>query len=143
MKSIKETNYIEELIKDNEISTINKINPKDKDNFIIQSKLNQLTNEIWISLRNYPKFERNGLTLMIKTELVNMSALLNHGRYVKSTRNSDYKEFHYGVERLKSMIEISFNQKYIGLGFYKKLILEIEELGKMISTLLKNSSNKK
>lgn len=118
--------------------------PKDKkDNFILTNKFDILSSSLWIALKNFPKWERNGITIMIKQTIIDFEEYIEHGRFYKKTRKSDYKTAQYKLFRLRRLIDKSYNLKYISLGFYKELSDQINEVGRILTTLLENESKTK
>lgn len=109
-----------------------------KDNFILSNKFDILSLSLWKSLKNFPKWERNGITIMIKETTVDFEEYIEHGRFYKKTRKSDYKTAQYKLFRLRRLIDKSYNLKYISLGFYKELSDQINEVGRILITLLEN-----
>lgn len=114
-----------------------------KDNFILSNKFDIVTLSLWEALRNFPKWERNGITIMIKETIIDFEEYIEHGRFYKKTRKSDYKFAQYKLYRLRKLVDKSYNLKYISLGFYKNLIEQINEVGKILATLLENESKTK
>lgn len=123
-------------------SVLNKADKKDTPNFLIVEKYSVTRKLIWNFLKNYPKWERNGLTVLTKQELIQFECLISHGRYTKSTRIQDYKNAHYSLLNLRSMLNIASEQEYISINRHRDISVRLDEIEKMLHSLILNSNNK-
>lgn len=132
---------ISEKVK-NETSEELKTIRRNKENFEVLNKFETLSLEIWRSLKNFPKWERNGITIMIKASIIDFEKFLSHGRYYPKTRKSDYKEAQYSLFKLSRLIKKSMDLKYISLGNYSNICEKTNEVGKMLRSLIENETKK-
>lgn len=117
--------------------------PFDKDLLKIQETSNNLFNDLWFMLRNFPKWERSSLVNTIKSNIIQFIACLNQGRYVPSLRVSMYKEAQMQFESIKAALSISYKQEYISDKSAKYINIQVNYIGKMLTNLIKSAASKK
>ena len=109
----------------------------------IQEEFYILRNCLWSSLKNFPKWERNGLTVIMKQNLIDFEANLNLGRFIPSLRKQKYQMAQTNLEAIKSCIELARQQEYISKKFYRYLSTYTSIVGKMMTSLIKTSTARK
>lgn len=117
--------------------------PFDKELLKIQETSNNLFNDLWFMLRNFPKWERSSLVNTIKSNIIQFIACLNQGRYVPSLRVSMYKEAQMQFESIKAALSISYKQEYISDKSAKHINIQVNYIGKMLTNLIKSAASRK
>lgn len=115
----------------------------DKANLLVQEEFHVFRNALWGALKNFPKWERNGLVVIIKNNLVEFDSNITLGRYVPSIRLKKYQEAQCNLEIINSSLELAMRQNYIGKKFYRYISVYSSILGKMLTNLIKNSAKRK
>lgn len=93
--------------------------------------------KIYPRLAKYPKFERYALCQSIRNEMTEITKCLSMANKVKSKLLYYLNEAEGHLESLKIFLKISVKYKYISIGFFKQLDLELSEVGKNISDVFK------
>jgi four helix bundle protein len=111
---------------------------KDFRNFTVWQKSHQLTLDIYKVLNNFPKEELFGLTSQMKRSSSSIPTNIAEG----CGRNTD-KDFgrflviaFASANELEYQIILSTDLKYINTEISEKLMLQIEEIKKMLNSLL-------
>lgn len=99
----------------------------------IYTKTENLRNRIYPNLRNFPKSEKFALSQDIRHDFTDLLRCISLANKVKSRRMIHAQEADGYLQVIKSHFRLARNQKYISLGFYKDIDLELTEIGKMIS----------
>ena len=79
----------------------------DKANLLVQEEFHVFRNALWSSLKNFPQWERNGLVVIIKNNLVEFDSNITLGWYVPSIRLKKYQEAQCNLEIINSSLELA------------------------------------
>lgn len=102
-----------------------------------------LLNRIYPALRNFPKSEKFALAQDIKNCFLNYLTYISQADKVKSKRLVYSQEAEGYLQKIKTLMKISFNQHYISKGFYRDISLELTEVSKMLSGYIRSINKKK
>ncbi len=89
-------------------------------------------------LIKYPKSEKYSLCQSIKNTLFEMLKYISLGNSVKSKRRAYLQEADGHLQVLKVLVKLSKQRKYISLGIFEELDLELTEINKMLSAYIKS-----
>jgi four helix bundle protein len=110
-----------------------------KDLIVYQKGLD-LVNDIYKITRGYPKEEIFGLTNQMRRAAISVPTNISEGYGRDSTKN--YNQFlkisKGSLFELETLLIISTNQKLISDQIMKDISFKIHEIGKMLTTLIKN-----
>ena len=118
------------------------INIASESNLEIYNRMFNLLNRIYPALKNFPKSEKFALTQDIKNCFLEYLTYISRANDVKSMRLKYSQEAEGYLQKIKSLIKLAFNQKYISKGFYKDISLELTEISKMLAGYIR-AINKK
>lgn len=102
----------------------------------INTRMDTLTNSIYPTLKRWPKFEREGLTNLVRKDLILFSSTILLARKVKSKRLYFSQKADAILLSLKVKMNIASNQKYINKGFHQKVDLEITKISELVTSLI-------
>lgn len=109
-----------------------------KSNLEIYNRMFNLLNRIYPALRNFPKSEKFALSQDIKNCFLEYLTYVSRANEVKSMRLKYSQEAEAYLNKIKSLMKLAFNQRYISKGFYKDVSLELTELSKMLSGYMRS-----
>ena len=109
---------------------------------IVYRKAEELLYKIYPRLINYPKSEKFSLCQNIKQNFFDLLKAISLANSVKSKRMMFLQEADGYLQVLKVLIKLSKQRKYISLGFFKEIDLELTEINKLLSGYIR-SVNKK
>lgn len=104
----------------------------------IYIKTENLRNRIYPNLRNFPKSEKFALSQDIRRDFSDLLRCISLADKVKSKRKVHAQEADGYLQVIKSNFKLARNQKYISLGFFKDIDLELTEIGKMLSGYIRS-----
>lgn len=93
--------------------------------------------KIYPAFDNYPRAEKFALTQYIKINFFNLLASLALSQKVKSKRIMHAQEADGYLQTIKILIKLSRELRYISIGFFKEIDLELTEISKMLSAYIK------
>ncbi len=102
-----------------------------------------LLNRIYPALKNFPKSEKYALTQDIKKCFLEYLTYVSRANKVKSKRLTYSQEAEAYLQKIKSLVKLSFRQHYISKGFYEDISLELTEVSKMLAGYMRSIGNKK
>lgn len=110
-----------------------------KDLIVYQKGLD-LVNDIYKITRGYPKEEIFGLTNQMRRAAISVPTNISEGYGRDSTENyTQFLKISKGsLFELETLLIISTNQKLISDQIMKDISFKIHEIGKMLTTLIKN-----
>jgi four helix bundle protein len=110
-----------------------------KDLIVYQKGLD-LVNDIYKITRGYPKEEIFGLTNQMRRAAISVPTNISEGYGRDSTKNyTQFLKISKGsLFELETLLIISTNQKLISDQIMKDISFKIHEIGKMLTTLIKN-----
>lgn len=89
-------------------------------------------------LVNYPKSEKFALCQQIKECVYNILTNISLGNSVKSKRLTYLQQADGHLQTLKVLMRLSRHLKYVSVGFYKDIDLQLTEINKMLSGYIKS-----
>lgn len=112
------------------------------EDLIVYAKAESLLYRLYPVLINYPKAEKFALCQQIKDCIYNLLKNISLGNSVKSKRLAYLQEADGHLQILKVLIKLSKHRKYITVGFYESIDLQLTEINKLLSGYIKSSVNK-
>lgn len=109
---------------------------------VIYKKSEQLLYRLYPILENYPKSEKFALCTQIKECIYNLLKCISMGNSVKSKRLTYLQEADGHLQILKVLIRLSRHKRYVSIGFYEEIDLQLTEINKMLSGYIKSTTNK-
>lgn len=109
---------------------------------VIYKKSEQLLYRLYPVLENYPKSEKFALCTQIKECIYNLLKCISIGNSVKSKRLTYLQEADGHLQILKVLIRLSRHRRYVSIGFYEEIDLQLTEINKMLSGYIKSTTNK-
>ena len=100
-------------------------------------KTEQLLYKVYPMLVNYPKAEKFALCEHIKNNFFDALKYISLANNVKSRRMVYAQEADGHIQVLKILIKLSKERKYISVGAFKAIDLELTEIGKMLSAYIR------
>ena len=94
--------------------------------------------KIYPRLVNYPKSEKFALCEHIKNNFFELLKYIALADNVRSKRMIYSQEADGHLQVLKVLMKLSKERKYISVGFYKDIDLELTEIGRMISGYIRS-----
>ena len=113
---------------------------KSTQGLLVSKKSEELLNRIYPALVNFPKSEKFALCSEIKMNFYNLIKYIEMANSVKSKRKSYAQEADGHLQTLKVLFRLSKNRKYIGVGFYREIDIELTEINKLLSGLIRSAS---
>lgn len=99
--------------------------------------------KIYPRLVNYPKSEKFSLCQHIKENIFELLKYISLGNSVKSKRLVYLQEADGHLQVLKVLIKLSKERRYISIGFFKEIDLELTEINKMLSGYIRSVNRNK
>lgn len=111
---------------------------------IVYKKVESLLYRLYPVLENYPKSEKFALCQQIKECIYNLLRCISLGNSVKSKRMSYLQEADGHLQILKVLIKLSKHRRYISVGFFEDVDLQMTEANKLLVGYIKsaNKTNK-
>lgn len=98
----------------------------------------ELLYKVYPKLSNYPKSEKFSLCQSIKDNFFDLIKNISLGSAVKSKRKTYLQEADGHLQVLKVLIKLSKQRKYISVGFYKEIDLQLSEINKLLSGFIRS-----
>ncbi len=98
------------------------------EDLVVYRKAEELLNKVYPRLVNYPKSEKFSLCQHIKENFFELLKYISLGNSVKSKRLVYLQEADGHLQVLKVLIKLSKSRKYISIGFFKEVDLELTEI---------------
>ncbi len=111
-------------------------------NLEIYTRMENMLNRIYPALINFPKSEKYAVTQDIKNCFLEYLTYVARADKVKSKRLTYSQEAEGYLQKIKTLMKLARNRKYISKGFYKEISLELTEISKMLTGYMR-SINKK
>ena len=108
----------------------------------ISKRIEVFTLKIYGKLVNFPKAEKFALCSEIKENLYNLYQYTSRANYVKSKRLYYAQEAEAHLTTVRFLFKIAKERKYISLGFYKEIDLDLTEISKMLTGYIKSVISK-
>lgn len=99
---------------------------------LVSRKAEALLNEIYPSLRNYPKAEKFALCEEIKEAFYGLIKNLELASAVNLLRKRYAQEADGCLQTIKILMRLSRNQHYISKGFYAQIDTALTEISKLL-----------
>ncbi len=106
----------------------------------ITRKVEQLLYKIYPSLKNYPKAEKHALSKYIKAEFFEIISYLESANSVPSKRKVYAQEADGKLRSLWAMFRLAREEKYISIGFYRDIDVDLTEIAVILSAYIKSAS---
>lgn len=107
---------------------------------LVYAKTESLLYRLYPVLANYPKAEKFALCQQIKDCIFNILKCISLGNSVKSKRLAYLQEADGHLQILKVLLKLSRHRKYISIGFFQDIDLQLTEINKMLSGYIKSSA---
>lgn len=98
--------------------------------------------KIYPALINFPKAEKFALCSEIKDNAYKLHQFTSRANYVKSKRLQYLQESEGYLSTLRFLLKIAKIRKYISLGFFKEIDLDLTEISKMLTGYIKTIISK-
>lgn len=108
------------------------------ESLIVYKKAEELLNKVYPRLVNYPKSEKFSLCQHIKENFFELLKFISLGNSVKSKRLTYLQEADGHLQVLKVLMKLSRNRKYISIGFFKEVDLQLTEINKLLSGYIRS-----
>lgn len=105
---------------------------------LLYKKTEQLLYRVYPTLVNYPKAEKFALCSDIKHGFYDLLTCLSLASKVKSQRMLHAQKADAHLQKIKIMLKLSRELKYIGIGFFREIDLELTEIDKMLSSYIRS-----
>lgn len=104
--------------------------------------MENLFGRIYPALINFPKSEKYATTQDIKNCFLEYLTYVARANNVKSKRLIYSQEAEAYLQKIKTLMKLSYSRRYISKGFYTDISLELTEVSKMLSGYIKSTNNK-
>ncbi|MCC5911307.1 MAG: four helix bundle protein [Clostridiaceae bacterium] len=91
-------------------------------------------------LANYPKSEKFSICQSIKENFFALMKYISLGNSVKSKRLAYLQEADGHLQTLKVLMKLSKQRKYISVGFFREVDLELTEINKLLSGYIRSAN---
>lgn len=106
---------------------------------MLYRRTEELLYRIYPRLINFPKSEKFSLCQSIKDNFFDLLKSISLGNSVKSKRLTYLQEADGYLQVLKVLIKLSKQRRYISVGFYKEVDLELTEINKMLAGYIRST----
>lgn len=104
----------------------------------VYRKTEELLYKVYPRLANYPKAEKFSLCQSIKENFFELLKNISLANSVKSKRKTYLQEADGYLQTLKVLIKLSKQRKYISVGFFREVDLELSEINKLLSGYIRS-----
>ena len=104
----------------------------------VYRRTEELLYKVYPRLVNYPKAEKFSLCQSIKENFFDLLKNISLGNSVKSKRKIYLQEADGHLQTLKVLIKLSKQRRYISIGFFREVDLELTEINKLLSGYIKS-----
>jgi len=94
--------------------------------------------KVYPKIINYPKSEKFSLCQSIKDNFFDLLKSISLANSVKSKRLLYSQEADGHLQVLKVLIKLSKQRKYISVGFFQEIDLELTEINKLLSGYIRS-----
>jgi len=108
----------------------------------VYRKSEELLYKVYPKLINFPKSEKFSLCQSIKENFFDLLKFISLANSVRSKRLTYLQQADGHLQVLKVLVKLSKQRKYISVGFYREVDLELTEINKLLSGYIR-SVNKK
>lgn len=105
---------------------------------MVYRKTEELLYKVYPRLVNFPKSEKFSLCQSIKENFFNLLKAISLGNSVKSKRLVYLQEADGYLQVLKVLFKLAKQRKYISVGFFKEVDLELTEINKLLSGYIRS-----
>lgn len=113
-------------------------------NLDVWKKSIQLVTDVYMVTKHFPREELYGLTNQIRRSAISIPSNISEGSARKG--HKEYIQFLYialgSKNELETQVIIAFNLGFVSLEQQEELLLKIENIGKMLSGLIKYIKSK-
>lgn len=108
-----------------------------QDYLLVMTKVETLFFRLYPVFKRFPKSEKYSLTARIKEAFYDIICHLATGSSVPSRRFVEYQLADANIKKLKFMLKTAYKQKYFSNSNYEETDLEMTEIAKMVSAMIK------
>ncbi len=101
-------------------------------------KTEELLYKIYPKIINYPKSEKFSLCQSIKQNFFDLLKNISLANSVKSKRLIYLQEADGHLQVLKVLVKLSKQRKYISVGYFQEIDLELTEINKLLSGYIRS-----
>lgn len=112
---------------------------KTTEGLLVSKKSEALLNRIYPALVNFPKAEKFALCQEIKQNFYDMIKFIEMANSVKSKRKGYAQEADGHLQTIKVLMRLSRNRRYISVGFYREIDVNLTEINKMLSGFIRSA----
>lgn len=105
----------------------------------VYRRTEELLYKIYPKLINFPKAEKYALCQNIKQTIYELLKYISLGNSVRSKRLTYLQEADGHLQLLKVLIKLSKQRKYISVGYFEDMDLELTEINKMLSGYIRSA----
>lgn len=107
-------------------------------NLHLYRRTEELMYKVYPRLANFPKSEKFCLCQTIKEYFFQMLKSISLANSVRSKRLSYLQEADGFLQVLKTLMKLSKQRKYISIGFFKEIDVELTEINKLLSGYIRS-----
>lgn len=115
---------------------------KSTQGILVSKKTEELLNMIYPALGNFPNSEKFALSEHIRVGLIEVIGNVEMAVSVKSKRVEYAQTADGHLQKVKVMIRLAKNRKYISLGLYREVDSELTEINKLLSSFIRATFRK-
>lgn len=105
----------------------------------VYRKTEELLYKIYPKLIKYPKSEKFALCQNIKQSMYEVLKYISLGNSVRSKRLTYLQEADGYLQVIKVLMKLSRQRKYISVGYFEDIDLELTEINKMLSGYIRSA----
>jgi len=109
----------------------------------VYKRSEELLYKYYPRLINYPKSEKFSLCQSIKENFFDLLKFISLGNSVRSKRLQYLQEADGHLQTLKVLVRLSKQRRYISVGFYKEVDLELTMINKLLSGYIRSVNRKR
>ena len=108
-------------------------------NLILYKRTEDLLYKMYPRLANYPKSEKFSLCHTIKETFFDLLGYISMVNNVKPKRITYLQEADASLQKLKTLVKLSKQRKYISVGFFKDVDTECTEINKLLRGYIRSA----
>lgn len=107
---------------------------------LVYRKSEELLYKVYPRLIKYPKAEKFALAQQIKETFYGLLKSISLGNSVRSKRMQYLQEADGYLQILKVLFKLSKQRKYISIGFFEEVDLELTDINKLLSGYIRSTA---
>ena len=104
----------------------------------VYRKSEDLLYKVYPKLINYPKSEKFSICQSIKDNFFDLLKFISLANSVKSKRITYLQQADGHLQVLKTLMKLSKQRKYISIGFFKEMDIQLTEINKLLSGYIRS-----